>query len=181
MSQLVHTQITIDGRSVTNFSSLTLSQCIFKHHGFCIVCPAEAIDDMAGPVFNASRNLIGRIITIEMDAIGGGQGALQFKGVVTQVEACRYSGYTAGDIIISGHSPTILMDGEPLCKTWENMSISNIAQDVIMPFDQSLLQPQIAPSYSTARDYTVQYKETAWQFLNRLAATYGEWFFYDGE
>jgi uncharacterized protein involved in type VI secretion and phage assembly len=43
------------------------------------------------------------------------------------------------------------------------------------------LNPKIAPIYGETLSYTVQYKETAWQFLNRMGATYGEWFYYNGK
>lgn len=179
MSQLVQTEITIEGRNITNFSSLSLSQSIFEHHTFQLSCPAEAIDGTTGAILNTSRNLVGTAITIQISAIGS-DASMQFKGLVTQVEAARYSGH-AGDIIISGYSPTILMDNGPHCKSWENKTISDIAQDVIRHFPQNLLPSQVTPTHSEPLSYTVQYKETAWRFLSRLNSTYGEWFYYDGE
>ncbi len=110
----------------------------------------------------------------------GEQGGLKFSGVVTQIESARHSAH-AGDIIISGFSPTILLDNGPHCKTWEKKAIKNIARDVLQHFPQNLLQPKIAPSYNETLSYIVQYKETAWQFLCRLSATFGEWLMYDGQ
>jgi Rhs element Vgr protein len=75
----------------------------------------------------------------------------------------------------------ILLDNGPHCKTWEKKAVKNIAQDVLKHFPQNLLQPKIAPSYGETLSYAVQYKETAWQFLSRLSATYGEWLYYDGQ
>jgi uncharacterized protein involved in type VI secretion and phage assembly len=59
--------------------------------------------------------------------------------------------------------------------------LKNIAQDVLKHFPQNLLQPKISPTNSETLSYVVQYKETAWKFLRRLCATYGEWLFYDGQ
>mgnify|MGYP003546736358 FL=1 len=179
MAQFVGAEIDIEGKQVKQFSSFSLSQSIFEHHAFRIVCPAEAIDGTSGTIFNSSKNMIGSSITIKVDAIGN-KGTLEFSGVVTQLEAARSSGH-AGDIIISGYSPTILLDNGPHCKTWEKKAVKNIAQDVLKHFPQNLLQPKINPSYGETLSYTVQYKETAWQFLSRLCATYGEWLFYDGQ
>ena len=179
MAQYVEANIDIDGKSIKQFTSLSLSQNIFLHHTFRLLCPTEAIDGTSGEVFNSSKEMIGGKINLKIDSVGT-KGSLKFTGVVTQIESSRHSGH-AGDIIISGYAPTILMDQGPQCKSWEKKSLKNIAQDVVQDFPQNLLQPKISPSYGDTLSYTVQYKETGWQFLNRLSATYGEWLYYDGQ
>jgi len=179
MAQFVSVSIDISGKSIKQFSSFSLSQGIFEHHSFRLVCPTEAIDGTSGDLFSKSKNMIGGNITIKVDAIGT-SGNLQFSGVITQVEAVRHSGH-AGDVIITGFSPTILLDNGAHCKTWEKKAIKNIAQDVLSHFPQNLLQPKVTPGYGETLAYTVQYKETAWQFLSRLSATYGEWLYFDGQ
>lgn len=178
MSQFVATEIDIEGTQIKQFSSFSLSQSIFEHHSFRLVCPAEAVDGTSGEVFNASKNLIGGSIAVKIESVGN-KGILEFKGVVTQLEVIRHSGH-AGDIVISGYSPTILLDNGPHCKSWEESTVKNMAQDLLKHFPQNLLQPKVNPSYTEAISYAVQYKETAWEYLSRLSATYGEWFFYDG-
>ncbi|HEV3251849.1 MAG TPA: phage baseplate assembly protein V [Puia sp.] len=179
MAQFVDISIDIDGKNIKQFSSLSLSQAIFDHHAFRLVCPTEAIDGTSGSIFNSSKDMMGGSITIRVNSIGS-QGTFQFSGVVTQIDSSRHSGH-AGDVIISGFSPTILLDNGPHCKTWEKKAIKNIAQDVVQQFPQNLLQPKIAPSYGETLAYTTQYKETAWQFLCRLSTAYGEWLLYDGQ
>src|SRR5882672_6985491 len=121
MAQFVEIKIDIEGKSVKQFSSFNLSQSIFDHHAFRLVCPTEALDGTSGNIFNTSKNIIGSSIAIQIDAVNT-QGTLQFSGVITQVEAVKYSGH-AGDIIISGFSPTILLDSGPHCKTWEKKAV----------------------------------------------------------
>lgn len=179
MAQYVTIGISIDGKRINQYSSFTLSQTIFDHHVFRLVCPAEAIDGKSGAVFNASKNIIGGTISIQMKSVNA-EGAMQFTGVITQVEASRHSGH-AGDIIISGYSPTILLDNGPHCQSWEKKAVKNITNEVLQFFPQNLLKPAIAPDYGETLSYTVQYRETAWQFLCRLGATYGEWLYYDGQ
>jgi len=179
MAQFVGIGINIEGKDVKQFSSLSITQSIFNHHSFRLVCPAEAIDGTSGSLFNASKNMMGGSCSVQIDAVGN-QGSLQFSGVVTQVEAARSNSH-AGDIVISGFSPTILLDSGPHCKSWEKKAVKNIAQDVLRHFPQNLLQPKINPSYGETLSYVVQYKETAWQFLSRISASYGEWLYYDGK
>jgi type VI secretion system secreted protein VgrG len=179
MAQFVGIGIDIGGINIKRFTSFTLSQNIFEHHVFRLVCPAEVIDGITGEVFNASKNVIGSLFSIQIDSING-SGSLIFSGVVTQVETAKHSGH-AGDIIVTGYSPTVLCDNGPHCKSWEKKALKNIAQDVLKHFPQNLLEPKIAPTNSETLSYMVQYKETAWKFLRRLCATYGEWLFYDGQ
>ena len=179
MAQLVNTQITIGGNPVTQYSSFQLTQGIFAHHHFRLVCPAESIDGTTGAVFNKSRNLMGANLSAKITSVGM-EGVLKFSGIVMQVETARFSGHS-GDIIITGYSPTIVLDSGPHCKSWEKKAVKNIVQDVLKYFPQNILNPKINTVYSETLSYTVQYKETAWQFINRLCATYGEWLYYDGQ
>ncbi len=179
MAQLTATTININGKDIAQFTSFTLQQNIFEHHNFTLVCPAESIDGKLGSVFNQSKELIGAPINVRTLAIAGA-GRLDFAGVVTQVETARFSGH-AGDLIITGYSPTILLDSGPHCKSWEKKALKNIATDCLSHFPQNLLNPKIAPTNGETLSYIVQYKETAWQFLNRMGATYGDWFYYNGK
>jgi type VI secretion system secreted protein VgrG len=178
MAQLISSNITIAGTPIKQITSFQLTQNIFDHHYFRLVCPAESLEGLEGGMLQSSRNLIGGVLQASFSTPTSGSG-LQFRGIVMQVEADRFSGHT-GNIIISGTSPTIILDNGPHCKSWEKKAIKNIAQDVLKHFPQDLLQAQVSPTYPETLAYTVQYKQTAWQFLNFLCSGYGEWLYYDG-
>jgi type VI secretion system secreted protein VgrG len=180
MAKLVKTTIHINGIEIKQFHQFSLNQGIFAHHTFKLVCPAEVLDDIKSTPLSKSKNLIGTSFKIKIENFEGSTTPLQFLGLVTQVEAAKYNGHS-GDVIVSGYSPTILMDNAPHCKSWEDKTINNIANDVFTNFPKDLPAPTIQSAYSNPLAYTVQYKETAWQFMNRIAASYGEWFFYNGE
>lgn len=179
MASIINTSVTIGGREITRFSDFQLKQSIYDHHRFRLICPAEAIDGTQGVMFNSSKDLIGKDIVVEADTIEGTVG-LRFAGIVTGVSRTRYSGHS-GDVVISGYSPTILMDSGPHCKSWSQQALKNIAQDVLRHFPQNVLNPRIQPRSHDTFAYTVQYKETAWYFLKRLCAENGEWLYYEGE
>ena len=179
MALLINNSITVDGKPIRQVTSFQLVQNLYEHHYFRLVCPAESIDGTGGGIMNSSQNLIGGTLQLSVQSPEG-TGSLQFRGIVTGVEADRFSGY-AGNIIITGFSPTIVLDNGPHCKSWEKKAIKNIVQDVLKHFPQNLLQPQVAPAYGETMAYAVQYKQTAWQYLNFLCSTFGEWLFYDGE
>jgi Rhs element Vgr protein len=96
------------------------------------------------------------------------------------VEAVRHDGHP-GSVIISGHSPTIVLDNGPHCQSWERKSIKSIVNNMLKSFPGDWLKKAIAPNFTDTIYYMVQYKETAWQFISRLASLYGEWLYYDGQ
>ncbi|HXB07030.1 MAG TPA: type VI secretion system Vgr family protein [Puia sp.] len=179
MPQIINFSVEIEGTSIEYFSSFELSQGIYEHHFFRMAVPAEAIDGRSG-VFHTSKNLIGSTITIKVQPMEMENVKLQFVGVIAQVEIARHGGHS-GDLVISGYSPTIMLDNGPHCKAWENMDLRSIVNHVLTHFPQNLLKPKVGPAHSGSLPYVVQYKESAWQFLCRLGATFGEWFYYDGE
>lgn len=179
MANIINTIISIDGKEISRFSAFKLEQSIYEHHHFQLICPAEAIDGTEGVMFNTSKNLIGKTLSVQVDTIDGISG-LRFAGVVTKISRTRYSGHS-GDVLITGYSPSILLDSGPHCKSWSKQALKNIAQDVLKHFPQNVLNPQVQPRSNETFSYTVQYKETAWQFLKRLCAENGEWLYYEGE
>jgi type VI secretion system secreted protein VgrG len=179
MAQLTTTTISIDGKSIEQFYSFTLSQSLAEHHYFRLNCPSNALDESAGMIFNNSKSMLGKTLTVQIKAVTT-TGDLKFKGIITNVDAEKFSG-SNGDITISGYSATKLLDSGPHCKTWEKKAVKNIAQDVLKHFPQNLLNAKITPVYPETLSYYVQYKETAWNFLNRMCSTFGEWIYFNGE
>ncbi len=174
------TTISIDGNNIEQFYQFSLSQGIFAHHLFKLVCPAEALDGPEGKLLAKSKGFIGTDFTIKIENLEGGGTSFYFAGIVTQVESTRANGHS-GDVIVTGFSPTLVMDNGPHCNSWEDKTLKDLGEDTCGHFEANLPSCKINPKSTEKFSYTVQYKETAWQFLSRLAATNGEWFFYDGE
>jgi type VI secretion system secreted protein VgrG len=180
MSHFISTRIMVDGKELTPVSSFHVSQSIYQHHSFRITCPSEAVDGHSG-LLQHSQNLIGSKVTIQTRDLNSDQKVeFNFAGVITQVEGVHHAG-DIGEVVISGFSPTILLDDGPICHSWLEKPLKAIFSDVVSMAPSNLLSPMIGPTYTQQLDYTVQYWETGWEFLCRLGATFGEWIFYDGE
>ncbi|WP_300602219.1 type VI secretion system Vgr family protein [Niabella sp.] len=177
MAQLTQPMFSINGKPIAQFTTFSLNQSIFEHHRFTLTCPAQTIDGKAG-IFNNSKNMIGASFGARITGTGT-KGDLLFNGIVTGVETARFTGHH-GDVVITGYSPTIILDSGPHCKSWEKKAVKNIAQEVLKFFPQNLLEPKIQVMYGETLAYMVQYKETAWQFLKRLSGTFGEWIYWNG-
>lgn len=179
MAQAVETIIEIDGRKIKAFTSLQLSQSIYAHHEFRLECFAEAIGENISTVFNESSDLIGATVHIQVTPVPE-QSKLSFFGIITKVEAASLNGHP-GSIVISGCSPTILFDQGLHCRSWMRKSINGMINDALDQVSADWLKRKIKAKYNGTIYYEVQYNETAWQFINRLAGTFGEWLYYDGE
>jgi type VI secretion system secreted protein VgrG len=179
MAQAVETTIEINGVRINQFTTLKLSQGIYAHHSFRLVCPLGAVEGGEGAIFKESKSLIGVPIRISVVSEPG-RSELQFVGIVTQMEATCNNGHP-GSVVISGYSPTIILDNNPHCDSWLRKSVKCIVKDVIALYPRDTLKYKLNPAYIETIYYCVQYKETAWQFISRLAGKHGEWLFYDGQ
>lgn len=178
MAQAVETTIEINGVKINQFTSLKLSQGIYEHHSFRLVCPAKAVEE-DGAVLRESKGLIGTAVHIKVISETE-RSELVFTGIVTQMEATCNNGHP-GNIVITGYSPTILLDSGRHCRSWLRKSVKSILKEVLNLYTDDMLKYRINPSYKETLYYYVQYKESAWQFISRLAGKHGEWLFYDGQ
>jgi type VI secretion system secreted protein VgrG len=179
MAQAVETIIDIGGRQIKDFTSLKLSQGIYAHHAFRLECFAEALGENMRAVFNESADLIGAPVQIQVRSVAE-PSRLSFSGFITQVAAGTSNGHP-GTVVISGASPTILLDQGSQIRCWDRKTVKNIIEEVLAPFYADWLKYKFNAVYDDTIHYEVQYNETAWQFISRLAGRYGEWLYYDGQ
>ncbi|OQP65390.1 hypothetical protein A3860_17140 [Niastella vici] len=179
MARAVETILEIDGREIKDFISLKLSQGIYAHHEFRLECFAEALGKDMHSVFNESADLMGASIKVQVTSVQE-QSSLSFSGVITEVAVGSENGHP-GMIVISGASPTILLDQGPQRRSWIRESVKSMVKDVLKQYYADWLTYTIKPVSDDTIYYEVQYNETAWQFITRLAGQYGEWLYYDGQ
>jgi type VI secretion system secreted protein VgrG len=186
MALPVATQIQIGDTPVTEFTNLTISQSLFGHHHFSLGIPYDRVEGTKGGfVSTAHEQLCGQRITITIGPLfpggeGGAQAAsFQFQGIVTEL-AVGSQGDLTGVFQVQGYSPTYLLDQAPVRRTFRNQTLLAIFQQVLKPYADELQPLQAKPQHTAPLPYVVQYDESDFTFLHRLAAQYGEWFYYDG-
>lgn len=178
MAQLnnVKATVTIAGQSCY-FIRLHLEQKFNSHHRFEIEVNYEELDSkwMENPV--KLIKLIGETATIVMEHRQTGEQNL-FSGIITNVSMVGRHG-EHNNFIISGHSPTIKLDGKETMDSFMDQPLSLVVEESVANSGNGA-SVTVSPVYSSSIDYICQYNETAFDFLNRLSYLYGEWFFYDG-
>jgi len=101
-------------------------------------------------------------------------------GIVTEVSLNRRNKGNR-EVLVKGYSPTILLDGRPNCKSYTGKTLSAIVNDLHSQIPQNDLKFVTDPAFTGEIPYVVQYKESNFNFLNRIADRYGEWCYYDGK
>ncbi|UYZ62511.1 type VI secretion system Vgr family protein [Hymenobacter weizhouensis] len=163
---------------------VSLTQSLFDHHRFEVVVPFDRVES-AGAAFvsDAPARLLGQALTLQLlaDAHFFNQGQqLQFKGLVTHLSAGQDNDYV-GSVRVSGYSPCQLLASGYQKRTFRGQTLAAIFTTVLAPFPTNVLTRTLAPLYQQPIPYVVQYQETNYAFLRRLAAEYGEWLYYDGQ
>ena len=176
-------RIEIEGEELTDFVNLVINQSIYGHHTFEVVCRMDTFEDKNGFVMDRSKKMAGSMISIIIEAKQKGESQPSehlFKGLITSIKTAKsYSG-EYDQVILSGYSPDILLDDNQGSFSYENYSLKQIVDDVLKPYPRDILRSKVDPVKTDRLIYTVRYNESRFEFLQDLAARYGEWFFYDG-
>jgi len=181
MAQQIDIQIELEGgKAISPFTSITINQSIGGHHSFELKFPSEVVDNADSSIFNSSKNLIGKSIMVSMDGkTTDDQPKNTFKGIITEV-SLEQNDISSPELVFRGYGPTILLDNVLSCTSFLEKNIGQIVKTITGTIPQNLAGVKVSPKYSSTLKYHVQYKETDFTYLKRLAAEFGEWFFYDG-
>jgi uncharacterized protein involved in type VI secretion and phage assembly len=179
MAIVTKTQIEINGKTFHDFVELVIHERMAAHHEFEMICRMDKLESQDSMFLLDSKNFLGGEIkiTIEPD-VNMRKGSVFFRGIITEVEANRNFGSAGDVIIIRGASPDIMMDGCKDSKLFFNKNTGQIINDVISAYP--LQNPKVSPKSSDSLPYTVQYNESDYDFVARMCARKGEWFYYDG-
>lgn len=176
--------IEIDGKKVKDFLYLNINQTIYGFNDFDVFFRLDTFESIDGFVLDNTNSLIGAImvISIQLSPKGDGTSAdnFIFKGVITNVKGLKSGLSEMNQIIISGKSPEVLLHDVRGNRSFENKSLKQIVEDVLKPYPRDILKSKVNPGTSVQFEYVVQYNESNYEFLRRLAMRHGEWIFYDG-
>jgi len=186
--ELIRASVAIADNPI-DFSSVTLQQHLDWHHQVEIRINRRVT---GGVLTELAEAYLGQPLIISLDKAPDAsllsnvfEVPPSFYGLVVGVEADYGSGDQQG-IIIRGSSPTVLLDEGPNTRSFTDKDLKEVADEVlkdykskIAPLDETP-SPRVEPSFPDVLPYLVQYKESNLEFLYRIAAKYGEWFYYNG-
>ena len=172
------------GQPLADYLSISIRQELFSHHSFQVAVPYELLeqDRTDGFFHQAHRQYCGKPITITLTpTVMTSYPPLVFKGIITHI-ALSNSGDFAHSFVLSGFSPTYLLEDGTQRRTFQKKGLKDIFGEVLKPYPKNLLKyDALKPQHQEPVKYAVQYGESNYAFLQRLADAYGEWFYYDGQ
>lgn len=177
----ISTQIKIEiaGETLTRFSKLVIDQKVHTHHRFSLLQPLPK--EFVSQAIDKAQSYIGQAIKITINPSNMMTASpLTFNGIITEAQMVRTAG-ASGGIIINGFSPTILLEGTPNTKSYTDKSLTDIVQEVTGSYSADSLKPAVSVQKDASLPYTVQYSESDFSFLCRIAQKKGQWFYFNGE
>ncbi|MBO9676270.1 MAG: type IV secretion protein Rhs [Sphingobacteriaceae bacterium] len=178
MEKKLIAEINIEDKEITHFASFSLQQAFNEHHYFELRFNHDRMGAPGLISLDDSRDFVGKTLTA---SFGHSPNGMQnFVGLVSKVELSQSHGYH-GVIIVSGYSPTILIDRGPDLGSYLDKDLNEIVKLATKDTPANDLKVVANAARTTAIDYIIQYRESDFAFLNRLSAEYHEWLFYDGK
>jgi type VI secretion system secreted protein VgrG len=188
MALQTHTTIKIGEKLIRNFSGLKVVQKIHDHHTFTLQIRQDTLVDEFKSVMPVSQQLMGEKISIEIKPIpdlddlmiitNPKDYIMQFYGIITKVNLQKsISNSMEETILIKGYSTSIILDNGPDSNSFTMMPLSDIVNKIKSGYE---IDMNVTPYYKDNLAYTVQYNESDFNFLNRLAMRHGQWFYDTG-
>jgi type VI secretion system secreted protein VgrG len=175
--------VTVDGQVIKfDISKVVLEQAVDTHHVLRLTLretgQVQAAQDFSTAIPYTS--FLGKSISLTIKPQGGVVDAareLGFVGVVTQINLENsIDGLNVGTIV--AHSPTIAMDGSKHNHFYYDQTAADIIGAVVRK--HPLTVGTIDSTQGTSK-FTVQYRETDYEFIMRLAGDNGLFAHYDGK
>ena len=185
INRLVKLSVVIEGKIVSHYRHFSLTQKAGGHHRFEMILAHDALGNRENHNLESSNSFLGKRITVVIkykDIQNSPERS--FVGVITEVGYLQEQG-SLGNIVLTGYSPTILLDGAPHTQSFggsEPTTIGTIADKVIKEgLGSSRFDVRVDANDYSEIPFSAQYNETHYNYLARMAEAYGEQFYYDGE
>lgn len=179
--------IKIDG-ILYRLGNFSLNQSLLEPNSMSFTMHKVPEEDISEAQFLVCGEIIGKKVRVEVDTDNLEQVSLNaerdnvaeicFNGVIVSANGSRYR--TEYNISVQAMGWDCLLMDNPSCKSFEQMTLADIVRDVIGEYEDNI-DPVINARFKEVIPYCVQYNETNYQFLQRLAQRYGEWMYSDGE
>ena len=179
--------LVLDGE-MWRLDDFTLQQSLMSYNTLCFTMHKGPKEDDKEARFSLCSQIIGKEITLALDTDNienlslstnnEKTAEISFRGVIMSASGSRIGSQYI--VNVEARSKEALLDDNPNCKSFEEMTLNDIVNDVIS-LESNNIEASVDARFTDSIAYCVQYNETDYQFLQRLARRYGEWLYNDGE
>lgn len=180
MPLAVKNTVRIGSLELKDFLSYRVIQAVHSEHRIEIICRREIFESEENPAFTKTPDIIGEDLNISIESLDG-KSRTNISGIITEIETTKEN-QAGGDIVfIRAFGSDIVLNDGINSRSFENKTLEKIVKDTLKDYKTNLKQNIYPEKSKDPLPYIVQYKESSFSFLRRLASRYGEWFFYDGD
>lgn len=183
------TTIKIGDLRIHNFNHLEIIQKIHDHHTFTLEIAQDLLETKFKSAMPAAENLMGQRISIEIKPIENFEDPMifsnpedyimQFSGVIQETLLKKDTNNNMEEtILITGHSLSKLLDNGAESNSFIKHTVADIVNKIKSGYGADM---HVRPYYQNSLAYTVQYNESDFDFLNRMAMRYGHWLYDTGQ
>lgn len=180
-------EISINGVDIDNYVVVetTLHKELLKPAVLNFTIRKKVLADNESDIrLDIASSLLGREVCMELTTLRRNSEMetqsedMMFNGIIFGVNANRNRIGQTTYIHITAYSPDYLLVDNPHCTSFEDTTLRGIIEQSVSPYNGTL-DVEIDTRETDIQHYVVQYNETTYQFLSRLAQRYGEFMFYD--
>lgn len=178
----------IIGGTQWRLDNFTLYQGLLTHNTLTFNLHKGPEEDIEETKFSLCSQLIGKEIELALDTdnienlslktSNEKTAEIKFRGFIFSASGSRMG--SRYSVNVEARSWDALLDDNPNCKSFEEKTLNDIVNDVLDDYS-GRLDTNVDTRFTDNIAYCVQYNETNYQFLQRLARRYGEWLYNDGE
>ena len=175
------------GGTVYRLDNFVLKQGLLSSNQLSFSMHKGPLEDINEILFSACGQIIGKemtlslqtenVETVSLNSDSDSVADIDFRGVIVSASGKRNG--TQYSVDVQAVSWDALLEDNPSCKSYEDMTLDSIVKDILDDY-VSFLDAEVEPRYTETIPYCVQYNETHFEFLQRLARRYGEWLYNDG-
>ena len=183
MARQLKASIEIGGsKKITKYTKVVIEQFMFKVHRFRIDVPFDQLEKKGENFYHeAHKQVVGKTISVSFEPdLNTSDYHFEFNGIVTRV-ALRNRNDLSNMFSIIGCSTDFLLEDSIVRRSFLGKTLQQIFDDVLANYPGNVLKKSLNPKFKGTIAYAVQYDESNYMFLNRMASQYGEWFYYDGK
>ncbi len=176
-------RVRVDNKEIKyDISSVLLDQFVDDHHILKMrirqLGKASSEKDFDDP--SKYTSFLGKAISVTITPYGGvidPARNLEFVGLVTEV-SLENSIDGLNTVLVTAHSPTIASDGARQNALYHELSASDIINSIVRKYPITV---GTIDATKGSLKYSVQYRETDYQYIMRLSSKSGMFAFYDGK
>jgi len=180
-------RIKIDGKSLDGyyFSDIQLVQQLQKPNELRFHINRKKLAESEKEIrFALSEELLGKDVDFSLKTVRNKEDRktenddLEFSGTIFNINILRDKLKANTVIEVTAYSRDYVLLDSPNCFSYEKNKLKDIVDQTLKPYDISI---ENNPRMTEEIPYTVQYNETSYDFLNRLARRYGEWIYFTND